>query len=77
MGAHFLFDEMLPGVKPEANNQENTMRQVEVFRHADKLYLRVGEINERDSGINRYTVELKADMARELIDAIEAGVGSL
>jgi hypothetical protein len=77
MGGTFNFDQMLPSIPDEAGGKPNPKRQVEIFTHNSKLCLRVGPINEKDSGENRYTVQLSGKDARELIASVEAGVSYL
>lgn len=77
MGANFKFDEKLPTVEPEAGDVLNPWRQVEVFTHDDGLFLRIGQVNEENTGVNRYTVQLSKSAAREIIRGIEDGVAYL
>lgn len=73
MGAICYFDKMLPSIKQESN-EPNPKRQLEIFTYEYKLWLRVGQINHKNSGIERYTVELSKDDAIELIKGIKAGM---
>lgn len=66
MGASFKFDEMLQTIGPEANGDDKAQRQVEVFTHGGDLFLRVGPVNQRDAGKDRYTVKLCARSAEQL-----------
>lgn len=66
MGANILFDEMLPAPAQEAPGLADPQRQLEVFQHGGKMWLRIGPLNEQNSGANRYTVEL-SDETREIL----------
>ena len=76
MGANFYFDKMLPGVASESK-ERNPKRQLEVFAYGNKLFLRVGGVNQENSGDNRYTVELSKANASDLIEAIDATMNYL
>ena len=75
MGANFKFDEMLPGI-PQENEAhvKDVRRQVEVFTHGDGVFLRIGPLGSRDSGENRYTVELSKESGSNLRDAIHSAM---
>lgn len=70
MGANFYFDAMLPTVTSEAQGT-NPKRQLELFTHGWKIYLRIGPPNSENSGVDRYTVELSGENARELASSLE------
>ncbi len=74
MGAVFQFDRMLPTVQAESANIQNAKRQVEVFTHGGKLFLRVGHVGSENSGENRHTVQLSTNDANDLISGIESGM---
>ena len=76
MGAICYFDKMLPSIKIESN-VENPKRQLEVFTYEHKLWLRIGSINQENTGLDRYTVELSKEMAKELIKGINEGMSFL
>jgi len=77
MGANSNFDERLPTVRPEAGDAPTPWRQVEVFTHGGELFLRMGQVNEENTGTNRYTVQLSNSTARKLISGIEDGIAYL
>ncbi len=74
MGANPLFKKMLPAIDVDASFIVNSKRQVEIFTHGGKLCLRIGAINQADSGVDQHTVELSTQHAKELIAAIDSGV---
>jgi len=74
MGALFQFDKMLPTPEPEAKGKLKSKRQVEVFTHGNKLFLRIGAVNSQNSGDNCYTVQLSRSDANELVSSINAGI---
>jgi len=74
VGAEFKFDERLPTIPPEAGHQENPWRQVEVFTHGGELHLRIGAVNQENTGIDRYTVTLSKSDAERLIVGIQDGL---
>jgi hypothetical protein len=75
MGANFQFDEMLPGIQNENKDQTADLRrQVEVYTHGQKLFLRVGPIGSENSGVDRYTVELTKETGSNLRDAIHSAM---
>lgn len=74
MGANFKFDEMLPTIQTGSSSAMDPRRQVEVFTHGSGLFLRIGQVDEQDTGINTYTVELSMANAKKLIASIQAGV---
>jgi len=71
MGANFSFDEMLPTVGPEAPGVPNPKRQLQLFTHGGKIFLRVGAVNREDAGTDRYTVELSPENAADLASSLE------
>ena len=73
MSAIFYFDEMLPSIKQESNAPD-PKRQLEIFTYEYKLWLRVGQINQQHTGIERYTVELSKEDAMELVQGIKDGM---
>lgn len=77
MGANFKFDEMLPTIHHNAGDVKDPCRQVEVFTHGGHLFLRIGQVNEQDTGTNRYTVQLSKDAAEKVIAAIQRGIDYL
>jgi len=77
MGANFQFDKMLPSIDIEAKSITDPKRQVQVFTHDGELWLRIGAINQEDSGVDRVTVKLSAQHAKEIIAAIESGIAYL
>lgn len=77
MGANSKFDEMLPTIHHNAGDIKDPRRQVEVFTHGGDLFLRIGQVDEQDTGTNRYTVQLSKDTAKKLMAAIERGVDYL
>lgn len=72
MGATFYFDHMLPCPPNEAPQLKNPKRQLELFTHGGKLWLRIGDVNKRDFGENLRTVELTSRMAAELAEQLES-----
>lgn len=72
MGANFTFNEMLPTHAVEANGRHDARRQLEVFTHGGKNWLRLGAVNHQDSGVERYTVELPPVQLNDLIAGLEA-----
>lgn len=75
MGALSHFDQMLPGLAHEnTKGIKDLRRQVEIFTHGDGVFLRVGPLGDRDSGENRYTVELTKQSGSELRDAIHSAM---
>jgi hypothetical protein len=75
MGANFQFDQMLPGIQQENNDQvKDVRRQVEVFTHGDGVFLRIGPLGSENSGENPYTVELSKESAPNLRDAIHSAM---
>lgn len=77
MGANFKFDEMLPTVQTGSSGAKDPRRQVEVFTHGSGLFLRIGQVDQQDTGINTYTVELSKATANKLISAIQGGIDFL
>lgn len=77
MSANSQFDKMLPGIEIEAKSVTKPKRQVEIFTLDGELWLRIGAINQKDSGVDRYTVKLSAQDAKELIAAIDSGIAYL
>lgn len=77
MGANFKFDEMLPTIQHNAGDGKDPCRQVEVFTHGGNLFLRIGQVNEQDTGTNRYTVQLSKDAAKKLMAGIKGGIDYL
>jgi hypothetical protein len=71
MGANFHFGEMLPTVATEAQGLANPRRQLELFTHGGKIWLRMGPLNRENSGTERYTVELSPETAGELASALK------
>lgn len=76
MGANFSFDEMLPTVVQEAPGVLNPKRQLELFTHGGKIFLRTGPVNGENSGTNRYTVELNPQSAAELAASLKLLAGT-
>lgn len=74
MGAQCTFDEMLPTIESEANGIDDPHRQVEVFTYGGGLFLRIGQVNDENTGTNRYTVQLSKRAAEMLISGIQDGV---
>jgi hypothetical protein len=77
MAANFQYDEMLPSVDPEAKKFRNPKRQVEVYTLGHKLFLRIGAVNQKDSGEKIYTVQLTDKSCIELAEAIIGGANYL
>ena len=61
---------MLPAIEQESSDKEQK-RQVEVLTYSNKVWLGIGQVNHKDTGIDRYTVELSKEAAKELIDQIK------
>ena len=70
MGAIFYFAELLPCPPNEAPKTKNPKRQLELFTHGGKLWLRMGDVNKRDFGENLRTVELTWRKAAELAEQL-------
>jgi hypothetical protein len=71
MGANIKFGEMLPTVIDGGPTPSGAKRQLELFTHGGKTFLRMGPLNEEHAGLNRYTVELTEKMLAALGDAID------
>lgn len=69
MGANFFFNKMLPAVQQEGQFTKEPKRQLEVFTHGGKTFIRVGPVNQEDSGINRYTVEIPQEDVQDIASA--------
>lgn len=72
MGANFSFDKMLPTVSPEAPGASNPLRQLELFTNGGKIFLRLGAVNQENSGTDRYTVEISLEAATELASSLQS-----
>lgn len=69
MGANFFFDKMLPTIQQEDHLAADPKRQLELFTNGGQTFIRVGPINQENSGVCRYTVELMPDDIRALASA--------
>ena len=70
MGANFLFDKMLP-TSPEQGEPEDR-RQLEVFWHGGKLWIRIGPLNQENAGSGRHTVEVPPEDVQSLLAAFQS-----
>lgn len=71
MGANFKFDSMLPAINPETGEIGADQRQVEIFAHGGSMFLRVGALNQENTGVDCYTVRLDQDTAADVIHGIK------
>jgi len=69
MGANFFFDKMLTTIQQEDHLAVDPKRQLELFTHGGQTFIRVGPINQENSGVSRYTVELMPDDIQALASA--------
>jgi hypothetical protein len=76
MGATFFYDAMHPIPRTEAEPGIEPERQVEVYRHAGDLFLRLGPVGRENAGTGRYTARLAAAQAAKLAKALEEGLAS-
>ena len=76
MGATFFYDAMHPVPKTEQELGKDPARQVEVYRVAGELFLRLGPLGEENAGTDRYTAQLTAVQAAKLAKAIAEGLAS-
>jgi hypothetical protein len=76
MGALFFFNKMLPSIKEESSDS-TPERQVEIYTYAHKIFLRIGPINAKDEGIDRYTVEISRDSAQEILKELKSSMDYL
>ena len=71
MGAISYYDAMQTVPKHDEVTDKRPERQLEVFTHGGKLYLRVGPIGEENAGSDQYTVSFSAAQAEKFAEAFD------
>ena len=71
MGAKPLFEKMLP--VPVSEGKDADRRQLELFQHGGRTWLRMGPLNGQYAGFDRYTVEIPPEVAADLARALQEG----
>jgi hypothetical protein len=73
VGTRFLFDEKLPADRIADDGTHETIdRQLEIFTHGDRLYLRVGPPPGDTKGESEVTIELTMKRFGRFRNALQA-----